>query len=171
MPPWIGPGRTMATWMMMSSKRCRLEAGQHLRLRPALHLERADGVAGGQHGVDAGIVQRQRRSVSGAWPVRSAISAHASLMASSVRRQSRSILISPASATVSLFHCATTTPCLGRVFQRHDLDQRLRGHQHPADVHREMARGVDELGGQRQHLVASLEAEVPGSVSDAWSGA
>ena len=27
MPPWIGPGRTMATWTMMSSKRVGLRRG------------------------------------------------------------------------------------------------------------------------------------------------
>ena len=58
MSPWIGPGRTIATCDDEVVEFSRLEARQHVHLRPALDLEDADRIALLQHVVDRLIVLR-----------------------------------------------------------------------------------------------------------------
>ena len=61
--PWIGPGRTSATWTVMSSRFSRLRPQEALHLRAALDLERADRVRALDVVVDRRIVEGDPREV------------------------------------------------------------------------------------------------------------
>ena len=96
------------------------EVVEALRLEPRQHLRSGRGSPPGSsrwcrprpaagRRPDRPAAARPGRAAT---PWRCAINAHTSVTMPSVRRLSRSILISPASSTESLFHCATTTPGL-----------------------------------------------------------
>ena len=92
-----------------SLKHARLQPRQHLRLGAGLHLKHADRVGLRHHGIDGGIVERELRQVER----RAAFlrnQRQRSLIADSIRRPSKSILISPTSSSASLSHCTTTRP-------------------------------------------------------------
>jgi len=61
MSPWIGPGRTIATFDDEIIKRPRLQARQHVHLRAALDLEYAERFSITQHVVNFGIGLRDAR--------------------------------------------------------------------------------------------------------------
>ena len=61
--PWIGPGRTSATWTVRSSRFSGRVRGQALHLRPALDLEEADRVRVLDLGEDGRVVERDAREV------------------------------------------------------------------------------------------------------------
>ena len=88
----------------------RLEPRQHLLLRPAFHLEGADRVACLQHLVDLRVVQWNSLQVRRLCRPPACSRANVSLITPSVRSASRSILISPASSTLSLSHWQTKRP-------------------------------------------------------------
>ena len=137
----------MATSMIRSSKRAGLSRGSIELWARLSTWKAADGVPLGQQPIDGRIVQGQRVQV-GCDPVplrdqRGHLGHHAE------GGETEQVDFHQAGVLDRVFvplrdHDAR----LGRVFQRHDLHQRLCGHQHPAGMDREVPRHTDHLGRQ-----------------------
>ena len=110
--PWIGPGRTSATWTVRSSRFSGRRAQEALHLGAALDLEEADGV-----GV-LDLARRPRDRRAGSARGRSARCGGArsastdSSTAESIPSPSRSILRKPASEHESLSHWQIWRPAI-----------------------------------------------------------
>ena len=148
-PPTIGPGRTMATWIVMLVERLRARAVQRRHLRAALDLEDAGRVAppgsrrtspGRRRGCGRGRCARRGATRCGR---RSARRPRAS------RGPSRSIFRKPASEQESLSHCASWRPSIAAGTSGTQSTSGRVDDDHPARVLGEVARQPVRLLRQR----------------------
>ena len=169
MPPWMGPGRTMATSIDQVVELARREPRQHGHLRARLHLEHADGVGARNHLVDARVFARDVGQ-----PERLAAEARHQLEAAAQRRQhaeAQHVHLEQAQVIeIVLVPFDDGAVFHGRVFDGHEfLEQALRDHEAAARA----ATGAAEIPAARTAScssslscgLAGLEAGLADAVS------
>ena len=146
--PWIGPGRTSATWTVRSSRFSGPRAQQALHLRAALDLEVADRVGALDLGVDRRVVERDPREVD-----RLAAQARDLVDALLDRREHpepEQVDLQEAGVGARvLVPLADLAALHRRGLHRDELDERPARDDHPARVLRDVARQARDLA--REH--------------------
>ena len=121
----------------------RLQARQHVHLRPAFDLEHADAVAPAQHVVDRRIVARDRRSsVMLAQADACRIRSNALRMQVSMPSASTSTFIRPSASISSLSHSMKVRSSIAALPIGTVSSSRSCGQHEAADMLRQMAREV-----------------------------
>ena len=143
--PWIGPGRTSATWIVRSSRFSGPRPQQALHLRAALDLEVADRVGALDLVVD--VAGRRAGSARGRSSRRwsRAIWSTQSSTAESIPSPSRSIFRKPASAQESLSHWQICRPSIAAGCTGTSSTSGRARDDHPARVLRDVARQAGDL--------------------------
>ncbi len=154
MPPWIGPGRTRATSTTMSSKQQGWSLGSICAWARLSTWKQPIVSARLQQVVDRRVVQRQVIQVEGDPPLLADVGQR--LVDHAQRAQAQQVdLDQPGVLDAVLVPLDHHPAGHRRPLQRHDLDQRRGGDQHPADVDGEVA-------GDAVHLAQQLGQGLPG---------
>ena len=162
--PWIGPGRTSATWTVMSSRFAGFVRSR-LCICARLSIWNVPTVSArwmSSYTASSSSGMRERSIVSSC--VRAICSTQSST-AESIPRPRRSILRKPASRQV-LVPLAELAACHGRRLHGDELDQRPRRHDHPARVLRDVTREARNLSGEPGEGAPALRLELPVTVRE-----
>ena len=158
--PWIGPGRTSATWTVRSSivsglvrRRLCICARLSIWNTPTVS---AAWISANTAGSSSGI---RERSIGAPWSC--AIRSTHSSTHESIPSPSRSILRKPASAHESLSHWQSWRPGHRGRLHGDELDERPRGDHHPARVLGDVTRQPGDLPGEELERAPALREELP----------